>query len=346
MQKIVLSQSSGPRALPILYHNADEIVPSRRGLALYRVPRDWRERFPPQAAARAMQAAGVELRFCADTRYLALDLFTENTFGYPPALAVYLGRRNVAWAMLPLKQGRAKAVLLNWQQPIPGAGEETWRIVLPYGATVAVKALYLSDGAELLPVAGRPVRWLAHGDSITQGAHALHPGLTYTHLVADQLGWDALNLGFGGSAWGDAVVAEYIASRQDWDILSIAIGTNTYGAERASADEFAACYDRFLAIIRQAHPTRPILCITPIWRKEEAQQTPNRFGDTLDAYRQAIRRVVAARQPGDPRLQLLDGLELIGSAEGLTADRIHPDAHGMVAMAEGVAVALRRLWNT
>ena len=50
MQRIALARDAG---LPITYHNAGETVANRRGLTLYRVPVAWRERFPPQAAARA-----------------------------------------------------------------------------------------------------------------------------------------------------------------------------------------------------------------------------------------------------------------------------------------------------
>ena len=338
MRRIELGGAGKP---PIAYHNAAEIVAVPQGLRLYRVPQSWRIRFPQATATRATQAAGIELRFCAATRYVALDLEADNALVHRPALALYHGTRAVGLVSLSSPHFCGRVVLLDRDADIIDVKAAPWRIILPYGALTTVSALYLSDDAEVLPAARRPVRWLAHGDSITQGAHALSPGMTYVHLVADALGWDALNLGFGGSAWGDAVVAEYIASREDWDALSIAIGTNTYGGSREPAAPYGARYATFLDIIRRAHPGKPILCITPIWRMQDGPpEAPNACGDPPRAYREAIREAVAARQGDDPHLVLLDGLGLIGGSRGLGVDLVHPDDHGMVAMAQGIAAVL------
>jgi len=332
------------RALPLTYHNAAELVEGRQGVTPQRVPQAWRARFPEHTASRAQHAAGVELRFRAATRYIALDLQAASDFGAIMPLALYHGYRNVGLVTLPAPSYEGRVVLLNQPDAIGDALLAPWRILCPYNAVTTLKTLYLFDEAALLPADGRRVRWLAHGDSITQGAYALHPGLTYVNLVADALGWDAFNLGFAGAAWGDAAVAEYIAARDDWDVLSIAIGTNTYGGQTESAADYATRYERFLAIIRATHPRQPILCLTPIWRGQDGPPgVPNRFGDPPAAYREAITRVVLARQPQDAALTLLDGLSLIGSARGLTADQVHPDLHGMLAMAQSIAAALQRI---
>ena len=222
----------------ITWHNVEELDHSRHGLTLQRVPRDWRQQFPTQTAFRATQAAGVELRFRAATRYVAVDLSVVNHVAYRAAVALYHGYRAVGLVTLPAPKHEGTVVLVDREAEVEGVLDAPWRIICPYGGRTVVRSLHLSDGAELLPASARPVRWLAHGDSITQGAHALSPGMTYVNLTADALGWEAINMGFGGSAWGDAVVAEYIASRQDWDILSIAIGTNTFGGSVESAGNF------------------------------------------------------------------------------------------------------------
>jgi hypothetical protein len=70
---------------------------------------------------------------------------------------------------------------------------------------------------------------------------------------------------------------------------------------------------------------------------------PNRFGDTPQDYRRAIAEVVVYRMQDDTQLQLLDGLEAIGTSEGLTVDRLHPDPHGMVLIADKIASTLGRM---
>jgi len=340
MHRVLLS----PKGQPITYHNVQETAADRHGLTFYRVPKAWLPRFPEVTASRAIQAAGVELRFYAATRHISLDVRIENYPGYSAAFALYHGYRNAGLATLPVPRYSGKVLLMDRQEDIDGVLDEPWRIICPYGALTTIKTLYLSDSAELLPADGRTVRWLAHGDSITQGAHALSPGMTYVNLVADELGWDAINLGFGGSAWGDAVIAEYIAARSDWDVLSLAIGINTYSSATESAADFGTTYDRFLSILREVHPDKPVLCITPIWYREDAHEVQNRFGDTPQAYREAISRVVRRRAKDDPNLALLDGLSLIGTDRGLTVDRVHPDVHGTVRMAAGIADALRKMF--
>jgi lysophospholipase L1-like esterase len=341
MQVIPLSMDG---TSPVAFHNVAEVETGREGATLLRVPRAWRERFPEATALRGTQAAGVEIRFCARTRTIALELTTEQQIASGSALALYHGKRHVNLVGLTTPHYFGTAVLLEREDEFEGILDEPWRILCPYGALTTVKALYLSDDAELAAPLGRPLRWLAHGDSITQGAHAVHPGFTYVNLVADALGWDAINMGFGGSAWGDAVVAEYLASREDWDVLSIAIGTNTFGGQKESAQDYRQRYARFLAILREAHPRKPILCISPLWRGQDGPPAvPNRFGDTPQAYRQAIHEVVAGRQRTDPHLVFLDGLQVLGDDVGLTVDRVHPGPHGMVTIAQRIAPVLRRI---
>ena len=333
--------------LPITYHNVAEIEPEPAGLTLQRVPAVWRARWPEQTAFRATQAGGVELRFYARTHHVGLELTAETQMGYTAALALYHGRRNVGLATLTTPRFDGVVTLIERDDDFDGMAEQPWRILCPYGARTTVCALHLSEGVALLPLptlaAPRPVRWLAHGDSITHGAHALHPGYTYVNLVADALGWDALNLGFGGSAWGDAAVAEYIAARDDWDVLSLAIGTNTYGGAKESAADYRQRYARFLEIIRAAHPTKPVVCVTPFWRAADGPPAvPNRYGDPPQAYRDAIAAAVSAHQANDHHLVLVDGLEIVGDDRGLTVDRLHPDPHGMGRIAQHLAPILAR----
>jgi len=327
----------------VFYHNVAELEINAHGVIPRRVPAEWRQRFPPQTALHALMPAGIEIRFRAAVSAISLEVDVLDPANGELLVALYHGPRAVNLAALP-SEGRGKVRLLAQEELPDDVLDHPWRILLPYKGQVALRALILSDEAVLLPLTEYPVRWLAHGDSITQGAQALAPNWTYVHLVANELGWDALNLGFGGSAWGDEAVAEYIASREDWDLLTLAIGTNTFGSGRESAADYARTYDRFLEIVRKAHPYAPIICITPIWRHEDGPpEIPNAWGDTVRAYRQAIQEVVQSRQSGDPHLWLIDGLSLIPNGRGLTIDQVHPDAHGMQRIAQGLLALLRSL---
>lgn len=170
-----------------------------------------------------------------------------------------------------------------------------------------------------------------------------------------QLGYlletEVYNLGFGGSAWGDASVAEYIAHLDMWEVLVLVIGTNTYGRAHESATVYERTYARFLDIVRGGHPSKPILCVTPIYRRQDGPPPQrNAAGSTPEEYREAIASAVRGRiEEGDENVYLLDGQRLIGDRKGLSLDLVHPDDHGMAKMAHGIAEALVRevgdLWN-
>ena len=156
-----------------------------------------------------------------------------------------------------------------------------------------------------------------------------------------------LNYGFGGSAWADNVVAQTIASRSDWDVLTIMIGTNSLiGSDAAgkpeTATQYIAKYDAYLATIRAAAPTKPILCITPILNRADLKPSGNQNGERPNAYRDGIANVVQRRQKSDANLYLLDGLTMINdSLYLLVTDNVHPNDAGMHRIAKGVAAALQ-----
>src|SRR5581483_676056 len=153
------------------------------------------------------------------------------------------------------------------------------------------------------------------------------------------------------SAWADSAVAEYIASRSDWDVLVVALGTNSFGgADSAGRPETAAQYkkkyDDFFSIIRAKFPNKPIVAITPILNRSDIILTRNRNGELPQQYRNGIRDVLERRQKMDPKLVVVDGLNLIHEPLYLlSTDEIHPNVAGSIRMAKGVAAALRLFVN-
>ena len=122
-------------------------------------------------------------------------------------------------------------------------------------------------------------------------------------------------------------------------MITVAHGTNCWTRIPHSAAMMAAGFDAFLTVLRQGHPSTPIVVVSPVIRPD-AEATPNRLGATLADLRDAIEDVTARR--GD--VELVRGLPVLG-AEDLP-DGIHPgdDGHRALATAVGAAVAgaLRR----
>lgn len=119
----------------------------------------------------------------------------------------------------------------------------------------------------------------------------------------------------------------------------VADGINTAILGRESASDFRDTYQRFLEIVRSAHPSKPILCVTPMLYTD-ADEDPSwrsACGSRASEYREAIESVVAERlSNGDNNLYLQNGMSIIGSSE-LLADCVHPTDDGMKHVAEMIA---------
>ena len=156
-----------------------------------------------------------------------------------------------------------------------------------------------------------------------------------------------LNLGFGGSAWTDNILAQFIASRSDWDTLVLMLGTNSFGGADSGGKpetlaQYAEKYDAFLSTVREKAPAKPILVVTPILSGGDLGPRKNRNGDTPQDYRNAIQRVVKQRQAKDKNLHFLDGLQLVNDPIYLLpTDVLHPNVAGELRMADGVAASLK-----
>jgi lysophospholipase L1-like esterase len=217
-------------------------------------------------------------------------------------------------------------------------------------AEVIVHGIGIESAAKLERAAPDPRRRvLFHGDSITHGHGVTSPRETYVWQACERAGCISLNFGFGGTAWADSIVAQTIASRSDWDVLVIALGTNSFGGADSAgkpetASQYGDKYNAFLSTIRETAPDKPILCLTPILNRADLKPTKNKNGEVPKDYRDAITRVVRERQKSDSNLHLLDGLMLINDPLYLwVTDVVHPNDAGFQRMAEGVAAALKPL---
>src|SRR5262245_43869379 len=332
------------------------------GLQPVRVPKVWRDQWPPRTARRGMSAAGVAVRFRTDSKKLVLRLTFVDVPDAPATPAVAWERSRPSFFSL-YRDGRYAASIaaptIFTQQDITIfaddalSGEAEIQLLFPFyyrNAEVIVHGFGIEASAALnRPATDRRPRVLFHGDSITHGHGVTSPRETYVWQVAERVSCVPLNYGFGGTAWADRIVAETIAARTDWDVLTIMLGANSLaGADSAGKSETAAQYekkyDAYLETIRAAAPTKPILCITPILNRLDLAPGGNQNGERPDAYREAITSVVQRRGRSDARLHLLDGLSLVNDPLYLlVTDTVHPNDAGMHRIALGVAEALKPL---
>ena len=341
--------------------NVADWEPRDGGLQPVRVPKVWRDKWPARTAWRGMSAAGVTVRFRTDSKKLLFRVTFIDSGDSPATPAVAWERSRPSFFSLYRDAkyvAGVPALTVFMQQDVtifddPAlSGEAEIKVLFPFyyrNGEIIVHSIGIDPGAKLLRAApdNRP-RVLFHGDSITHGHGVTSPRETYVSQVADKNGCVPLNYGFGGTAWADNIVAQTIAARDDWDILTIMLGANSLaGADSAGKPETAAQYtekyDAYLATIRAAAPTKPILCITPILNRLDLTGG-NQNGEMPQAYREAITRVVRERQRIDPNLHFLNGLSMVDDPLYLlVTDTVHPNDLGMHRIAQGVAAALKPL---
>lgn len=208
-------------------------------------------------------------------------------------------------------------------------------VFLPRTVEVTEFRITLDDGAalEAADPYGIPKPIVFYGSSITMGAISSSPSHAYTALVAERLGADHINLGFGGSAKGETAMAEYIAS------LDMSAFVLDYEHNAPTLDHLRATHEPFFDIIRKAHPTLPILIVS----------RPDTDGDSMRVYRG--RQIIMdtfhhALDRGDLAVDFVDGSFLWGNC-GREACHYpsdpHPNDEGFKRMADVIAPKLERL---
>ena len=334
------------------------------GMQPVRMPKAWRDKIPERSAERALATAGVALRLRTDSAHIAIRLTfidvpeaanasPESLWerARPPYFDVY--RDGKFLANVPAKIAYYQQDITVFEAANEPKKLSEFSILFPHyyrNAEVIVGGIGLDKDAQILPSEVRklPVV-LFHGDSITHGHGVTSPRETYVWQTCEMAGCEPLNLGFGGSAWTDISVAQYIASRKDWDVLVLMLGTNSFGGSDSSGKpetlaQYREKYGAFLDTIRAAFPTKPILCITPILTHQDIIQQRNKNGDLPQEYRNAVQQLIEQRRQKDPALHFLDGRSLINDPLYLMViDQVHPNEAGSLKMAEGISGVLRPL---
>jgi lysophospholipase L1-like esterase len=181
---------------------------------------------------------------------------------------------------------------------------------------------------------------MAYGTSITHGFDAEGPHLSYIAQTAWHLGADLINLGVGGSAHCEPELADYMATRDDWDVATLALSVNMQGF---ALDRFYERVSYMVSTVAERNPDKPVACITlfPYFRDFGIHDPGTNYGGTPEQYRQALRDAVAASSSGN--VHLIEGGEILTEPRGLTHDLIHPGDHGMIEMGRNLAARLASL---
>jgi len=224
------------------------------------------------------------------------------------------------------------------------AGHKLLELWLPQFGGFRLRYLEVDDGASLSPFRdGRP-RWITYGSSITHCRDAESPTQTWPAVVAREHRLNLTCLGFGGQCHLDTMVARMIRDLSA-DFLSMCIGINIQGNNSLNSRTFRPAILGFVKIIREKHPQRPFVILSPICCPER-EVTTNVVGFSLEGMREEVAAAVATlREHGDTNVHYVSGLEIFGpDLVDLLSDGLHPNAEGYKVMGRNFLEKVARVY--
>ena len=196
--------------------------------------------------------------------------------------------------------------------------------------------LGLDEDAMLKPM-DNPFRHniIVHGSSITHGASASRPGMTYAARFGRDNGLYTCNLGFSGMCKLQNEYAHYLADIKDVDAFIFDTFSNP------QADVIYEKFNEFVDIVRAAHPDVPM-----IFLQTERRETRNfnvKREASEAAKQKAAEEVVKARMKKDKNIYFIDSEGFLGKDHIATADGTHPTDLGFTYMLQTISPKLKKI---
>jgi lysophospholipase L1-like esterase len=328
-------------------HGAAELRSGERegAVRVQRVPEQTRVELNPGAQRKTLDPANVEIRFVLEEGEAELTLSSNAELH----ASVFFGNLDSAQRFVVSEkpgsfQIGVPPVQVDRLQTIAKVPEANARFsvrvvrVLFHGEA----ELYLHEAKGAI----RPPRpdelpertLLTYGTSITQWANATAQHLTWPAQCAWRLGTDLVNLGVSGSCHVENAFADHIAGRSDWDIGVFPFSVNMVGGG-FSLDEFESRVRYFIERLIEHHAEKPMFFITLFRYFADWGVPQENAAAGPDEFRKRLR--IAVGSYNKPYLTVVDGLEMLPSATGLSADLIHPSDLGMITIGERVAGVIR-----
>ena len=214
-------------------------------------------------------------------------------------------------------------------------GEKECLLYLPLFDRVDKLEIGIDDGAYIRPMAN-PFKHkvVFKGSSITHGASASRPGMTFPALWGRENGIEVCNMGFSGKS---KLQKEYVyvlaATKADAFVFD--------AFSNPSAQEIYENFDAFVEIIRASHPETPL-----VFLQTERRETRNfncRIEETEAAKQYAAEEVVHRHMKKDKNIYFVDSSGFLGNDHIGTVDGTHPNDIGFLRMLKCISKKILRI---
>ena len=298
------------------------------------------ERLPEGVAKSVSEAvagaynitAGGRIRFATNTKNIAIraDVLEHRDVGFDLYRVdgnrefFSVGFRNIEYFIC---KGQFEAV----NRLSDGTEVLNYTLNFPYAAKFASFYLGIDDDAVLQPGARyineKPV--VFYGSSITHGAWASRPGVTYEAMISQKYNLNYLNLGFSGAARGEKEIAEYMSG------LNMCAFVCDYDHNANDCNELKNTHLNLYTTIRAAHPDIPYIIITKPDYFSNPTENRKRQNIITKTYEYAL-------DNGDKKVYFIDGKTLFDGEfyHNCTKDGLHPNDIGFYRMQEVIGSVL------
>lgn len=208
---------------------------------------------------------------------------------------------------------------------ILGPGNHLIELIWPTGASMNYRGLTVPFSATPIASAPRPTEVGAFvGDSITHGYTVDYFRLTWVYQLAELLGTQYWDCGYGGRQLYPQDLQQIGALNPDYGVYLILF--NNFYPGGANLTELQASYVDAIEYWLAENPGKPLNCITPFYSTSDAGQGGLFDGNipTLEQIRQVPRNAVL--EVGNPLVTKIEGASggMPASPSFFNADGIHP----------------------
>jgi lysophospholipase L1-like esterase len=301
-----------------------------------RMPKMVAENVNEGVLALHTNTSGGRLRFVTDSPYVAIVAKMPDKVHFPhmPQTGVtgfdmYIDNRFHSAFIPPIDMENSFSSVNYFEN----STERNITINFPLYNNVTDLYIGLKEGASFKKAQDyeRKEKIVYYGSSITQGGCASRPGLAYPAIISNELGCDYINLGFSGSARGEVIMAEYIASLEP-DIFVM-----DYDHNAPTEEHLKKTHENFFKTFRKLCPETPVVMIS----------APNiKFWLDWTVRREIIKTTYNnALANGDKNVYFIDGEKLWGDDnwDCCTMDCIHPNDMGHFKMAQAILPSIKKL---
>lgn len=177
---------------------------------------------------------------------------------------------------------------------------------------------------------------MCYGSSITHGSNAIDTSHSWAAVLAHNIDYDVKNKGMAGTCCMEPSFAEYIAdegAKDSRDILTLELGINVLWWEENKIRERVA---GTINTIASANPDKPIFVISPFYHCGETFDENDRTHIWRDIISETVEKC------NYPNVVYINGLDLLGEIENISADFVHPNIYGVAQIAEQLTAVVKK----